>query len=55
MVDGEILGTTDLAINIDVAPMPGLAEPGQIFISGGAYYMTDSGTDAQRGRRLGSS
>ena len=47
-IDGEILGTTDLAINIDVAPMPGLVEPGRIFISGGAYYMTASGSEAEQ-------
>ncbi len=47
-VDAEIIGATDLSINIDVAPFPGISESGAIFISGGAYYMTNTGTEAEQ-------
>ena len=47
-VDGQILGNTDLSIDVDVAPMPGLRAPGRVFVSGGAYYMANSGSDAER-------
>jgi len=43
-----IEGATELNINIDVAPLPGLNSAGAIFISGGAYYITDSGSDAEK-------
>lgn len=45
--EGEV-GATDLTIDVDVAPFPGLDEAGQIFPSGGLVYMTDTGTDATR-------
>ncbi|MDH5238741.1 MAG: extracellular solute-binding protein, partial [Acidimicrobiia bacterium] len=38
----------DLRLDIDAAPLPGITEPGKVFISGGALYMTDSGTDAEK-------
>ncbi len=47
-LDEEIIGSTDLAIDVGVAPFPGLNEPGQIFASGGLVYMTDTGSDAER-------
>ena len=47
-VDGDIVGDADLSINIDAAPMPGLREPGQVFVSGGAYYMSNGGSEAER-------
>jgi sn-glycerol 3-phosphate transport system substrate-binding protein len=47
-LDPEAVGTTDLTIDVDVAPFPGLSEAGQIFASGGLVYMTDTGTDAER-------
>ncbi len=48
LVEQSGTGETDLDINIDVAPLPGLNEAGRIFMSGGAYYMTDNGTDAEK-------
>lgn len=47
-LDGDQVGATDLTIDVDVAPFPGLEEPGQIFASGGLVYMTDTGSDAER-------
>lgn len=44
--DLEDLGDTDLTIDVGVAPFPGITEPGRIFASGGAFYITDSGSDA---------
>ncbi|MGI9603183.1 MAG: extracellular solute-binding protein [Acidimicrobiales bacterium] len=37
----------DLRLDIDAAPLPGLTEPGKVFISGGAVYMTNSGSEAE--------
>lgn len=47
-IDEEIIGNRDLNLDLDVAPLPGLREPGRVFISGGAFYMTDSGSEAER-------
>jgi sn-glycerol 3-phosphate transport system substrate-binding protein len=47
-LDEEVVGATDLTIDVDVAPFPGLNEAGQIFASGGLVYMTDTGSDAER-------
>ena len=47
-VGEEIVGEVDLAVDLGVAPMPGLREPGKVFPSGGAIYMTDSGSDAEK-------
>ena len=44
----DVEGITDLDIDIDVAPFPGIEEAGRVAISGGAYYMTDTGSEAQR-------
>ncbi len=43
----DIEGVTDLSIDMGVAPFPGLREPGRAAISGGAYYMTNTGSDAE--------
>lgn len=47
-LDEASVGTTDLTIDVDVAPFPGVNEGGQIFASGGLVYMTDTGSDAER-------
>ncbi len=47
-VDGDIVGDVDLAIDLGVAPFPGLREPGRVFPTGGAFYITLSGTDAEQ-------
>lgn len=47
-IDGSIVGATDLSINIDAAPLPGLDEPGRVFLSGGGFYMTNTGSDAEQ-------
>jgi len=47
-VDGTIVGATDLTINIDAAPFPGLREPGHVNLGGGGFYMTNTGTDAEQ-------
>lgn len=47
-LDPEAVGTTDLTIDVDVAPFPGLDEAGRIFASGGLVYMTDTASDAER-------
>lgn len=47
LVDGAE-GITDLTLDLDVAPMPGLREPGKVFISGGAYFMMNTGSDAEQ-------
>ena len=41
-------GITDLSLDLDVAPMPGLREPGKVFISGGAYFIANTGSDAEQ-------
>ncbi len=43
-----IEGTVDLSLNIDVAEFPGLRAPGQVYVSGAAYYMTNTGSDAEQ-------
>ncbi len=47
-VEDEIVGATELNIDLDVAPFPGLREPGRVFVSGGAFYMTLSGSEAEQ-------
>jgi sn-glycerol 3-phosphate transport system substrate-binding protein len=47
VVEGGV-GITDLSLDLDVAPMPGLREPGKVFISGGTYYIVDNGSDAEK-------
>ena len=44
----DVEGVTDLTVDISVAPFPGLEEAGRVAISGGAYYMTNTGTDAEQ-------
>lgn len=46
--EGEIEGATELNLDLDVAPLPGLREPGRVFVSGGAFYMTNGGTEAEQ-------
>jgi sn-glycerol 3-phosphate transport system substrate-binding protein len=41
-------GITELSLDLDVAPMPGLREPGKVFISGGAYFIANTGSDAEQ-------
>ncbi|MEM7141337.1 MAG: extracellular solute-binding protein [Actinomycetota bacterium] len=47
-VDAEILGASDLSIDLHAAPLPGLREPGKVFVSGGAMYMTANGSPAEQ-------
>jgi sn-glycerol 3-phosphate transport system substrate-binding protein len=39
---------TDLSLDIDVAPMPGLYEGGKVFISGGAYFIMNTSSAAEQ-------
>ena len=45
---GGAEGITDLSLELDVAPMPGLNEPGKVFISGGAYFIMNTSSDAEQ-------
>tara|TARA_S200000501_G_scaffold315798_1_gene308285 strand:+ start:1283 stop:2869 length:1587 start_codon:yes stop_codon:yes gene_type:complete len=46
--EGQVEGAAELNLDIDVAPLPGLRGPGQVFVSGGGFYMTQSGTAAEQ-------
>ena len=46
--EDEIVGATELNLDLDVAPFPGITEPGRVFVSGGAFYMTLSGSEAEQ-------
>jgi sn-glycerol 3-phosphate transport system substrate-binding protein len=46
---GDIAATDiDLAVDLDAAPFPGISEPGEVFIAGGAYYMMNTGSEAEQ-------
>ncbi|MDH3706059.1 MAG: extracellular solute-binding protein, partial [Acidimicrobiia bacterium] len=37
-----------LRLQIDASPMPGITDPGKVFISGGAVYMTNTGSPEEQ-------
>ena len=44
----DVTGVTELNLDLDVAAFPGIEEPGIVGMSGGAVYMTLSGSEAEQ-------